>query len=195
MKVAGTHVLHAPPDRVWGALRDPDVLALTVPGCRDVARTADGEYRIRGDLTVASVAGTCDGRIQVTDREGADACTVQVTASGEPGTIAGTTTVRVLADGPDRARVHYDVDVEIGGPAGAVGQRVLAGVAQRNAAQFFEAIDRYLASEASERELPPLLGDVTGPAPSRARKPLLAGLVAAVLVAFVVVFVRRKDPA
>jgi hypothetical protein len=194
MRVAGTHVLRASPDQVWDALRDPEVLARTIPGCREVQRAADGDYRMRVYATVASVSGTCDGRVEVTDVSD-HTCTMRVSAGGEPGTIAGTTSVRLVEDGADGTEVRYDVDAVIGGAIGAVGQRVLIGVAQRGAAQFFEAVDRYLAGagEQGERgeqiapaEAPPVGRDV------RPAKLLLVGLAGMVLAAVVVLFVRRK---
>jgi carbon monoxide dehydrogenase subunit G len=192
VRVAGTHVLQAPPERVWDALRDPEVLARTIPGCREVQRIADGDYRMRVHATVASVAGTCDGRMEVTDRSD-HACTMRVTAGGEPGTIAGTTTVRLVEDGPDRTVVHYNVDAVIGGAVSAVGQRVLAGVAQRGASQFFEAVDRYLADEVEALQVAAPLDDrLVRPASSTTRPLLLAGLAGAVLAAGVVLLARRK---
>jgi uncharacterized protein len=192
MKVAGTHVLQVSRDRVWDALRDPEVLARTIPGCREVQRTEDGDYRMRMHVTVASVAGACDGRVEVTDLSD-HGCTMRVTAGGEPGTIAGTTTVRLVEDGPDRTAVHYDVDAVIGGAVSAVGQRVLAGVAQRGASQFLEAVDRYLAGEVEALQVAAPLGDrLVRPASSDTSKLVLAGLAGAVLAAFVVLFIRRK---
>jgi carbon monoxide dehydrogenase subunit G len=177
---------------VWDALRDPEVLARTIPGCREVQRTEGGDYRMRVHVTVASVAGACDGRVEVTDVSD-HGCTMRVTAGGEPGTIAGTTTVRLVEDGPDRTAVHYDVDAVIGGAVSAVGQRVLAGVAQRGASQFFEAVDRYLAGEVEALQVAVPLGDrLVRPASSDTSKLVLAGLAGAVLAAFVVLFIRRK---
>jgi hypothetical protein len=198
MKVAGTAVLQASPDQVWEALRDPDVLVRTIPGCRDVQRVADGTYRVGVQVAVASVAGTCDGRVEVTDL--ADhACTVRVTAGGEPGTIEGTTTVQLAEDGGGRTQVRYDADAAVGGAIGAVGQRVLVSAAQRNASQFFEAVDRYLAGEVepmeSEAEAVPLDANHVSPvlpAPSSTRQLLLAGLAGAVIAAFVMLLVRRS---
>ena len=192
------HVLGASPGRVWDALRDPDVLARTVPGCREVQRTADGDYHMRLQATVASISGVCDGRVEVTDVSD-HACTMRVTAGGEPGTIAGTTTVRLVEGGPDRTEVRYDVDVVVGGAIGAVGQRVLSGVAQRGATQFFEAVDRDLAGAQLRRTEPAEPVGLAGPAEepvdgqdARPVKLLLVGLAGVVLAAFVVLFVRRK---
>jgi hypothetical protein len=201
MKVAGMAVLQASPDQVWEALRDPAVLGLSIPGCRDVQRVGDGTYRVWADVAVASIAGACDGRVEVSPIPADRSCAVRVTAAGEPGTIAGTVTLELVEDEPGGTQVRYHGDAVVGGALGAVGQRVLVSAAQRNAAQFFEAVDRCLAGEEEPTPEPPLhthdvLADPLAPPPppSHTRQLLLAGLAGAVIAVFVMVLARRNAP-
>ena len=47
MKISGSSVLHASPDRVWAAITDPAVLSAVIPGC-DVLTPIGGEH-VRAD--------------------------------------------------------------------------------------------------------------------------------------------------
>jgi carbon monoxide dehydrogenase subunit G len=146
MKVNGSAVLHAAPDAVFAALNDPAVLARTIPGCRSLSPLADDRYAMTVTAGVASVKGSYEGRIAITDKQPPHAFTLRANGSGAPGTVD--TTVRVtLAAEDGSTRVEYDADAVVGGMVGGVGQRMLASVARRTAGQFFAAVDGELRGE------------------------------------------------
>jgi carbon monoxide dehydrogenase subunit G len=162
MKVTGAHVLHAPRQRVWDALQDPAVLVRTIPGCHSLEAVGDGAYSARVHAGVASIKGTYDGRVVLSEQDAPNSYVLRATGSGGPGTIDATATVR-LADGDDgTTSVEYDADAVIGGAIGGVGQRVLVGVAKRNATAFFSAVDQYLTGDLAAAEA--TTGDVAGDA-------------------------------
>ena len=65
MKVIGSSVLHAPPDRVWQAVTDPAVLAGVIPGCDGLTPLGPDRFRLtvtKGPTPARSRSGTCNGR-------------------------------------------------------------------------------------------------------------------------------------
>lgn len=150
MKISGSHVLRAPRQQVWDALQDPAVLVVTIPGCHELRRDGEDTYAARVHAGVASIKGTYDGRVRLADQDPPNSYTLRATGSGSPGTIDATATVS-LTDESGRTRVDYDADAVIGGAIAGVGQRVVAGVAKRNAATFFDAVDQHLAGELDGR--------------------------------------------
>jgi uncharacterized protein len=147
MKVTGAHVLHASRQQVWDALQDPAVLVATIPGCHELEEVGDHTYVARVSAGIASIKGTYDGRVALGDQDPPTSYTLRASGSGAPGTIDATATVRLSEDADGNTRVEYDADAVVGGAVGGVGQRVLTGVARRNADAFFQAVDRYLAGE------------------------------------------------
>jgi hypothetical protein len=145
VKVSGTHLLHAPRERVWEVLSDTGVLARSIPGCQRLERTGAEQFDARVFARVAAIDGVFEGRVTVSDRQAPASCTLRASGSGDPGTFEATAVVWLEDPGDGATRVIYDADAEVGGAIAGVGQRVLAGVAQRNAAVFLEAVDRYLA--------------------------------------------------
>ncbi|MGI8532595.1 MAG: SRPBCC family protein [Geodermatophilaceae bacterium] len=143
MKLSGTAQLSAPPDRVWAALNDPDVLARTIPGCEQLAETGPEEYRMTVSAGVASIKGTYLGRVRISDRVEPTSYVLHASGSGGPGTVSADCLVRLAAEG-DGTAVSYEADAVIGGVIAGVGQRVLAGVAKKMAGQFFSNVDREL---------------------------------------------------
>ena len=148
MKVSGTHVLHAPRERVWEALADPGVLAGAIPGCETLRQVATGTFAGRVQADVAATTGTYDGRVEVTAQDAPSSCALRVTGSGAPGTVDAAATVRLRDGEGGTTIVEYEVDAVVGGAVGGVGTRVLAGVARRHADAFLGASDRHLGAGA-----------------------------------------------
>lgn len=145
MKISGSSVLHAPPDKVWAAITDPAVLAAVIPGCDVLTPIAENRFALTVTLGVASIKGVYTGEVSFSELVEPTSLMMRANGSGGPGTID--TTVRVdlvvLADGS--TRIDYDADAMVGGMVGGVGQRVLSGVAKKTARLFFAAIDDALA--------------------------------------------------
>lgn len=143
MKVAGSHTVQAPRQRVYDALQDPAVLARTLPGCQQLEVTDDDTYRATITAGVASVKGTYAGSVVLLDRTEPSSYRMQASGAGAPGTISADATIHLEEDG-DGTVVHYEADAIVGGMIGGVGQRMLQGVARRTAGEFFGNIEREL---------------------------------------------------
>ncbi|HSJ46578.1 MAG TPA: carbon monoxide dehydrogenase subunit G [Euzebyales bacterium] len=172
MKVSGSHVLRAPRQQVWDALQDPAVLVATIPGCQELEETGEDAYSARVHAGIASVKGMYDGRVQLGDQNPPTSYTLRAAGSGNTGTIDATATVSLTEEGGG-TRVDYDAEAVIGGAIAGVGQRVVTGVAKRNAATFFEAVDRHLAGEldGGREATPAVAGDVGRAAAEGAGEP------------------------
>jgi len=144
MKISGSSVLHAAPDRVWAAVTDPAVLSAVIPGCDVLTPTGADTFALTVTLGVASIKGSYSGEVSFSDLVEPSSLTMRAKGSGGPGTI-DTTVAVVLTGLPDgTTRLNYDADAMVGGMVGGVGQRVLAGVAKKTAGVFFAAIDDVL---------------------------------------------------
>ena len=160
MKISGSHVVRAPRQEVWDALQDPAVLVVTIPGCHELRKDGEASYAARVHAGIASITGTYDGQVQLGEQDAPNSYTLRATGSGGPGTIDATATVSLTDEG-EGTRVDYDAEAVIGGAIAGVGQRVVAGVAKRNAATFFEAVDSHLAGElvGGQEATPAVAGD------------------------------------
>jgi uncharacterized protein len=193
MKVTGDAVLNAELDRVWAALNDPAVLVRTIPGCERLEETGPDEYRMTVRAGVASIKGTYQGTVRLTDQDPPLSFVLTASGAGGPGTVDARVTVR-LSDGGGTTRLAYDADATVGGTVAGVGQRVLAGVAKKTAREFFAAVDAELTGVARPEPAAPqaaaaapaaapadVLARPAGQEPGRvfaAPQPPAAGLVA-----------------
>jgi len=148
MKVNGTATLHGPVDAVWAALHDPTVLRRSIPGCDALETTGPDAYAMTVTAGVASIKGSYRGDVQLTDPLPPHTFVLRATGAGSPGTVSAAVTVNLADAGDGTTTLTYDADAVVGGAVGGVGQRVLAGVAKKMAAEFFKAVDADLTGTA-----------------------------------------------
>jgi uncharacterized protein len=154
MKVNGSASVAAPVPDVWKALRDPAVLARTIPGCERLDEVGPDTYAMTIRAGVASIKGTYAGQVALSDPEPPHAFTLRARGQGAPGTVDATVRVR-LSEADGGTRVDYDADATVGGMIGGVGQRMLASVGKRTAGEFFSAVEQAIIAPAPAPEAPP----------------------------------------
>jgi uncharacterized protein len=148
MKVNGSATLHAPREKVWEALNDPAVLVRTIPGCVQLEEVGPDRYRMTITAGVASIKGTYQGDVSLSDQQQPGSFTLKASGAGAPGTVSADVKV-TLAEADGQTRLDYDADAIVGGVVGGVGQRVLSGVAKKTAGEFFKAVDDVLTGKAA----------------------------------------------
>lgn len=154
MKVSGSATVAAPRERVYAALRDPAVLARTIPGCQGLEAVGPDAYRLTISAGVAAIRGTYSGSVALSDPEPPSSFVLRAQGQGAPGTVDATVRVLLSEDGGTGTRVEYDADATVGGMVGGVGQRLLAGAARKTATEFFEAVARDLTAPAEPSSEP-----------------------------------------
>lgn len=144
MKLSGEAVLTAPVADVYAALNDPAVLVRTIPGCQRLEMVGPDSYRATVLAGVASIKGTFDGEVRLSDQAPPNSFTLHASGAGAPGTVTAVARVSLSEGEAGGTLLRYDADATIGGVIGGVGQRMLAGVARKTAGEFFAAVDRTL---------------------------------------------------
>ena len=150
MKLSGDATLHATIDKVWTALNDPAVLVRTIPGCQRLETTGPDAYRMVVTAGVASIRGTYAGEVQLSDQQHPNSFLMTASGAGSPGTVSTEVRVTLTDRGDGWTRLTYDADAVVGGVLAGVGQRMLAGVSKKMAAEFFRAVDDVLTGKAVE---------------------------------------------
>jgi carbon monoxide dehydrogenase subunit G len=132
-------------DALWCALNDPAVLQTCIPGCKEMIPEGEDKFKLVLDLKVASVGGSFEGAIALSDKQPPANCKITVSGSGTLGHGEGQATFS-LAPTDGGTTMTYAGEGEIGGLVAGVGQRILKGVAKHLIKQFFAALRRELAA-------------------------------------------------
>jgi carbon monoxide dehydrogenase subunit G len=67
VKIEGEYLFSGPRQEVWELVRDPDVLAMALPGTQSLEKVSDSEYQGTMNIRVGPVAGVFAGRIVISD--------------------------------------------------------------------------------------------------------------------------------
>jgi carbon monoxide dehydrogenase subunit G len=139
MKISGAYTLPADPERTYTLLQDPEALAASMPGCRELVRTAEDEYEMKMHLVISSIQGLFAGKIRVADKEFPARFRLIVEGDGKLGFLKGEG-VLTLSAVDQATEVRYDGEVHVGGMIAGVGQRLLDATAKYLIKRFFETM-------------------------------------------------------
>jgi carbon monoxide dehydrogenase subunit G len=141
-------VLHADAETVWRTVTDPEVLVRTIPGCARLEVTGPDAYTMTVSAGVASIKGTYDGQVALTDQIRPSSFVLRASGAGASGTIRTDVSV-TLSDGRER---HHEPAVRRRRRRGRHGRGVGNGcspsVAKKMAGQFFANVDDVLTGAA-----------------------------------------------
>jgi carbon monoxide dehydrogenase subunit G len=143
VKLEGSYTFDAPPDRVWTLLLNPDSLKSCIPGCEKLEPDGEDSYVATMKVGIASIRGTYNGKVRITEKDEPNGYTMNVEGSGGPGFVRGMAKVLLKPEGQSTI-VAVDADGQVGGTVAGVGQRMLGGVAKKLMNDFFDCLRKQL---------------------------------------------------
>jgi carbon monoxide dehydrogenase subunit G len=139
VKISGSYALPLSQERAYQIMQDPKVLAQAIPGCEELEKTGENEYRMKMKMVLASLSGVFDGKVKITDQMPPSSFRLVVEGSGRPGFVKGDGLLKLSAVDTG-TEVSYEGDAQVGGTIAAVGQRLLDGTAKIMIRRFFEKL-------------------------------------------------------
>src|SRR3974390_3351401 len=93
LEIAGEETFEASVDALWRALNDPAVLQKCIPGCKEMIPQGADKFKLILNLKVASVGGSFEGAIALSDKQPPVHCKIVVSGSGTLGHAKGAATL------------------------------------------------------------------------------------------------------
>jgi carbon monoxide dehydrogenase subunit G len=140
MKLEGTHEVHAPRERIYALLTDPEVLRRCIPGCESLEKTDENAYAATIKAGVGSIKGIFNGNVRLEDMRPPEHYRIVVDGKGTPGFMKGTGDLD-LQEENGITIIKYVGEMQVGGTIAGVGQRMIQGTAKMMASQFFTALE------------------------------------------------------
>jgi uncharacterized protein len=137
MTMSGEVQLAAPRETVWAKLNDADTLRACIPGCEELEKVSDTEFRAVAKTKIGPVSARFKGRVTLSDLD--PPAGYKISGEGEGGVAGfakGGAVVR-LTEADGGTLLSYDVDAQIGGKLAQLGQRLVNGAAKKLADDFF----------------------------------------------------------
>ena len=143
MRIEGTHQIHAPRERVFNAIIDPEVLQRCIPGCESLEKTGADEYAATMKAGVGPVKGTFKGNVRLQEMRPSEHYELSVSGKGGPGFVKGSA-IFDLEQVDASTMIKYSGEMQVGGIIAGVGQRMIEAAAKMMAGKFFAALEREL---------------------------------------------------
>ena len=145
MDFQGRYLIPAPPDAVWAALHDPDILASCIPGSQSVTRISETDYEAIAVLKIGPVKARFSGKVNWQDTATPEGFTHAGILSGEgkggpAGFAKGQSEVR-LAEEEENTVLTYSAKAIVGGKLAQIGQRLIDSTAKSIANNFFASFE------------------------------------------------------
>jgi carbon monoxide dehydrogenase subunit G len=140
MKIEGTHELHAPRERVYALLTDPEVLRRCIPGCESLERIEENTYAATLKAGVGVVKGTFKGNVKLEEMRPPEHYRIVVDGKGGPGFVKGSGDFD-LEEKDGATFIKYAGEMQVGGTIAGIGQRMIQGAAKMMATRFFTALE------------------------------------------------------
>lgn len=140
MKIEGSHKIDASRERIFAALVNPDVLQKCIPGCEQMEKTGDNQYKAKLTAGVGPVKGVFTATVSLQDITAPEHYKLVVEGKGQPGFVKGTGELN-LKDESGATEIQYTGDVNVGGLIASVGQRMIQSTANLLAGRFFKSLE------------------------------------------------------
>ncbi|MDR5653609.1 CoxG family protein [Ruixingdingia sedimenti] len=137
MQLADQRDIAAPPETVWAALFDPQVLAACVPGCESMTGSPEAGFEAVVVQKVGPVKARFTGVVTLSDIVPGESCTITGEGKGGAAGFAKGAAKVTLAPSDRGTLLGYTVEANVGGKLAQLGSRVIDGFARKMADDFF----------------------------------------------------------
>jgi uncharacterized protein len=138
LNMNGEVVLPADKATVWTKLNDPVTLKACIPGCEELEITGENQFHAVAKVKLGPVSTRFKGTVTLSDLDPPHSYRISGQGDGGiSGFAKGGARVRLEDVDGGGTKLSYDVEAEVGGKIAQLGSRLIAGVAKKNADDFF----------------------------------------------------------
>lgn len=148
MDFSGRYAIPAPPETVWAAINDPEVLKACIPGCQTMTKTDETHFEAAVLLKIGPVKATFKGKVGLEELEPPRRCILKGEGQGGVAGFARGEAEVVLAAEDGGTALTYTAKANVGGKLAQIGQRLIDGAAKQLADEFFAKFAAVIAGAA-----------------------------------------------
>jgi carbon monoxide dehydrogenase subunit G len=147
VKVEGSKEFDAPRETVWGVINDPEQMAGLMPGVEGFELKDERHWRakVKIPLGLGGLRMTID--FEKLEERPLEFASLKAKGNGV-GAIMNMTTSFTLGGEGGHTSMQWVADVNIAGPVGSMGQRVLQPIVNQQVGQVLAALERQVESAA-----------------------------------------------
>ena len=146
MKFSGSVDIHAPRDRVWAFVTDPNQVGHCGPWVESIEVVDDSHFNATAKVGIGFIRARFVVRMEMADQQPPDRASIL--AHGQaPGSAVDATAHMQLSGPPEGpTRMDWTADVELAGTMASLGARLIEGTANKMIGETFDCMRSKLES-------------------------------------------------
>jgi hypothetical protein len=146
VELTGEYEFPVPPNVLWHALQDPELLARVLPGCQKMEKVADNEFKGDIKLTMGPVQGAFQGTVTYSELKPPASLNLVVNARGPSGIVNGEGALTLTATQAGTL-LTYQGEGQVGGRMASVSQRLMESSAKAITKQSLQSLEKQVAPQ------------------------------------------------
>lgn len=147
VELIGDYEFPVSPTVLWDALQDPALLARVLPGCQQLEKIGENEFRGNIKIAVGPVQGAFQGTIIYSDMRPPESLKLAVSTRGPSGVVNGEGTLTLTASAVGTL-LYYQGEAQVGGRIASVSQRLIESSAKAVTKQSLQSLETQVAYQA-----------------------------------------------
>lgn len=152
MRVEGTRSFAAPRDVVWHVLNSPDEMAGLIPGVESFEVKDDRNWTARVKIPLGLGGMAMAMNFQKIEERELEFAKLHAKGQGVGALMNMTTSFHLSEAEGGGTLMNWDADVQIAGPVGSMGQRVLQPIVNQQVQNVLNALDTRVSAAAPAME-------------------------------------------
>jgi len=147
MQLSGSVTIHAPRQKVWDFVTDPEKVSQCAPGVEKVeVMEAGRKFRATAAIGFGSVKAKFTGDAEFVELEAPNRAKIKAHGNA-PGSAADVMSEMFLSDGADGSTdMKWTADIVILGQLASLAARMMAPVTQKLTGEFFNCVKKKIES-------------------------------------------------
>ena len=138
MKMDGEYTLPTNVENVWNKLNDPLVLKNSIPGCTELTKENDNEFKATVTIKIGPVSAKFNGEVKLSNIKVYQGYTISGSGKGGAAGFAKGSANINLEKQENSTILKYSVEAQIGGKLAQLGSRLIDSTSKKLAGKFFD---------------------------------------------------------
>ena len=152
MNFSGETLIKAPRQKVWEGLNDPEVLRVCIPGCDSLVADGPDKFQATVRQKIGPVSASFSGFVTIEDADPPNSYRLVGQGSGGVAGFANGSALVTLSDEASGTKLVYEAEAQLGGKIAQLGGRMMTGVANKLAAEFFTSFGETVSGVRAETQ-------------------------------------------
>ncbi|WP_208347328.1 CoxG family protein [Pseudaestuariivita rosea] len=153
MEMNDSREISAPPQVVWDALLNPEILKQCIPGCQEMTGSPEDGFDAVVVQKVGPVKATFKGHVKLEEMQEPSCLTMNGEGKGGAAGFAKGAAKVTLTPSDDGTILQYEVEAKVGGKLAQLGSRIIDGFSKKMADQFFTNFQNTLHGPEEEEDI------------------------------------------